>query len=329
MTTRISPFLWPVLGIASPVLIPMLLLKNRRFRRDIVLTRKLNQDRLENTRPLDLPELDFLKLTVLLEEKTEPGFLGAPGISYHIATDQGALLFDIGFGSEEPGFVQNAGQLNFKLNQVDALVISHLHPDHMGGFRAARENRIILPEGLGHPNGLPCFLPAPATAEGFTSRVVTESGMVAAGMASTGPLARSLFFMGRTDEQALVGRLKGRGIVIVTGCGHPTIKKILKLVGRMTDEPIYAVIGGFHLPITDSPLRKPGLKVQMIFGTGKPPWKPITDKDLDDTLEVLTSAGVKRVLLSHHDCCDHAANRMRKELSADVSLLKAGATYEL
>ena len=326
---RISPLWWPVLGLASPILAPALLLKNRRFREDIIEVRELNSRRFKNAHPLDLPELDFLKLRVLLEEKTEPGFLGAPGVSYHIKTDRGALLFDLGYGSEEPALAHNACKLNFQLDQVAAVVISHLHPDHMGGFKAVRNNEVLLPDGIGAPDNALCFLPAYAKAEGFNSKVVTGPQMVAAGLATTGPLARSLFLMGRTDEQTLVGRLKDRGIVIITGCGHPTIKKILEFVRVLTSEPIHAVCGGFHLPISDSPLRKPGLKVQMIWGTGKPPWKRITDRDLDETIKELRRSGAKRILLSHHDCCDRTVDRMTQELPAEVTLLKAGGTYVL
>ena len=50
------------------------------------------------------------------------------------------------------------------------------------------------------------------------------------------------------DDGALVLKIKGKGLVIVTGCAHSgiinTINHCQKLGG---DEKIYAVIGGFHL----------------------------------------------------------------------------------
>jgi len=69
--------------------------------------------------------------------------------------------------------------------------------------------------------------------------------------------------------------------------------------------------GGLHFPITDSPLRKPGLKVQMIWGTGKPPWKRITEKDLERTIENLNAINPKHVFLSAHDTCDYAIDRFQ------------------
>jgi 7,8-dihydropterin-6-yl-methyl-4-(beta-D-ribofuranosyl)aminobenzene 5'-phosphate synthase len=186
-----------------------------------------------------------------------------------------------------PALVHNATKLGFKMDQVDALVISHLHPDHMGGLKAARKKQVTVPQEIGGHEGLLCFLPAEANAEGFQAEVVKGPQMLAAGVASTGPLARSLFLMGWTKEQSIVVRLKEKGLVVLTGCGHPTIETIIQMVKRLSNDPIYAIGGGLHFPITDSPLRKPGLKVQMILGTGKPPWKRLTDDDLDRTLNNL------------------------------------------
>ena len=109
----------------------------------------LNRDRLQQAEPLDLPELDFLELTVLVEEKTEDGFCGDAGVSYLFRTDRGALLFDVGFGPERPALAHNAAKLQFNLDQVDALAISHLHPDHMGGLKASRDETGAFARGTG------------------------------------------------------------------------------------------------------------------------------------------------------------------------------------
>ena len=37
---------------------------------------------------LELPELDFLELTVLVDEKTGEGFRGDPGVSYLVRTTE-------------------------------------------------------------------------------------------------------------------------------------------------------------------------------------------------------------------------------------------------
>ena len=329
MSYRISPMLWPIIALSSPALIPMLLVKNHRFKQNIHKSKEENRKRMERAEPLELPQLEHFEITVLVEQKTEQGFLAAPGVSYLIKTDQGSLLFDVGYGPEMPALADNASKIGFTIESMDALAISHLHPDHMGGFKAVRKKEVALPKKMGLPGGQPCFLPAEAKAEGFKTEVIESPRMLAAGIASTGPLARSLFLLGWTEEQAIVARLKDKGLVVLTGCGHPTIEIIIQMVKRLSNEPIYAVGGGLHFPLTDSPLRKPGLKVQMIWGTGKPPWKRLLDKDLTCTIDNLNTVAPKHVFLSAHDTCDYAINRFRNELQSEVEVLKAGATYVL
>ncbi len=329
MPDRISPAWWPILGLSSPFLLPTLFVKNRRYKQNVEKAQKLNKARIENAKPLEMPELEYFELTVLLEQKTEPGFLGAPGVSYLIKTDRGSLLFDVGYGPEKPALARNATRLGFKIDRVDALAISHLHPDHMGGLKAFRNNQVTVPKEFGRGEEIPCFVPAEAKADGFRTEVVNGPRTLAAGVASTGPLARGLFLLGWTEEQAIVARLRHKGLVVFTGCGHPTIETIIRMVKRLSDEPIYAIGGGLHFPITDSPFRKAGIKVQMIWGTGKPPWKRITKADLERTIENLNAVNPEHVFLSAHDTCDYAIGRFQNTLKSETKVLRSGATYRL
>ena len=67
----------------------------------------------------------------------------------------------------------------------------------------------------------------------------------------------------------------------------------------------------------------------MFFGTGKPPWRRITDGDLSRTIRTINEAGPKKVLLSAHDSCDHAIARFDKELTVPTVVLRAGKTYRM
>jgi metal-dependent hydrolase (beta-lactamase superfamily II) len=50
------------------------------------------------------------------------------------------------------------------------------------------------------------------------------------------------------DDQALVINVRGRGLVIVTGCGHAGVVNIIRQAMRLTGvSGLLAVIGGFHL----------------------------------------------------------------------------------
>jgi len=327
MPYRIPPPWWPVLAVASPVIAPFLAVKNLRFKKNNASVEKAKQERLDSAGPLDLPELDSLELTVLAEWEKEEGFKGEPGVSYLLRTNLGSLLYDVSFGPGHDTLAHNAAKLGVTFDQIDAVVISHLHPDHMGGMKASRAGEIRIPDELGSPEGKTCFLPDKAGAPGLKAQIVKGPELLPAGIATTGPLPRSLFFLGWTEEQALVARLKGKGLVVITGCGHPTIELILQMVGRLSSEPIHAIVGGLHFPVTRGRGAYGGIQMQMLFGTGKPPWDPITDDDLSAAISAIKDVAPRRVCLSAHDSCDHALARMKAEINADTEILKAGARY--
>ena len=116
---------------------------------------------------------------------------------------------------------------------------------------------------------------------------------------------------------------------MATGCGHPTVEVILEMVRGLSTDPIYAIVGGLHFPVTKSRLQRWGIQLQMFLGTGKPPWQRITEDDLSLTIARINQADPKRVLLSAHDTCDHALDRLASELKAETTVLEAGQTYQL
>ena len=331
MSFRISPAWWPLLGIASPVVVPMLIKHNNKYKADLVRAEEHNRRCLDQAAPLDLPELDYLELTVIVEHKAADGFLGEPGVSYLFKSNLGSLLFDVGFGDERPAFNHNFARLNLDPAEIDGLAISHLHTDHMGGMEAMKTHQVRLPRTMlteawtaAQPT---CYLPDEGTAPQTTAQVVTGPQLLTAGLASTGPLARSLFFLDCCLEQAVIAKIKGKGLVVFTGCGHPTIELILTMVANISSEPIHAVGGGLHFPVSDGRGNRAGLKFQTIFGTGLPPWRRLTEADLEKSMTVINGYRPERVLLSAHDSCDFALDRAKEILTAQTEVLTAGLTY--
>jgi 7,8-dihydropterin-6-yl-methyl-4-(beta-D-ribofuranosyl)aminobenzene 5'-phosphate synthase len=50
------------------------------------------------------------------------------------------------------------------------------------------------------------------------------------------------------DDQALVVRLRDRGLVILSGCGHAGIVNTVRFARKLTGtDAVAAIIGGFHL----------------------------------------------------------------------------------
>ena len=63
---------------------------------------------------------------------------GEPGVSYLVRAGGARVLFDSGLsgGKRESVLARNARTLGAGLQDLDAVVISHLHADHVGGIRA-------------------------------------------------------------------------------------------------------------------------------------------------------------------------------------------------
>jgi len=62
-------------------------MKNRRFKRNVKKALAVNEQRIEKAGKLELPELTQFELSVLVEQKTEQGFLSSSSVSYFIKTD--------------------------------------------------------------------------------------------------------------------------------------------------------------------------------------------------------------------------------------------------
>jgi 7,8-dihydropterin-6-yl-methyl-4-(beta-D-ribofuranosyl)aminobenzene 5'-phosphate synthase len=328
MSFAIPPYYWPALAAAAPILAPLVAAKYRRYRMAVGVADESNANRLGHAPRLELPVLEQLTLTAIVEERTRADFERAAAVSYLLTTERGKLLFDVGFGPESDVLEHNAARLGISLDDIDALLITHLHLDHMGGMDAQKKNVVAIPEALGKPRpGTPAYLPGPSEAPGFEPHVISLPEVLPLGLATTGPLARGLFFFGLFEEQALVAHLAGKGLVVITGCGHPTIEVILDMTRRLSSEPIYAIAGGLHFPITESRMKMGGIHMQRLVGTGKPPWRGVTDEDLSATIAALNASGAKRILLSAHDSCEHALDRFTNELDAAVEIIEAGGEY--
>ena len=329
MKFRVSPIWWPALTAASPVLAPWLAVQTYKFYQGARLAEETNNKRLSRALPLDLPVLRSVRITAVVEHAHRNGYLGDAAVSYLLKSELGSVLMDVGFGPERPALDRNCRLLGIAPGEWNELLVSHLHPDHMGGLRAVRRKTVRLPEGLLPKSPFPCYVPADCDAPGFDVRVIASPLILSCGLATTGPLARMLSLTGVTEEQSIVANLKGKGLVVVVGCGRPGIETILKMAGRMSCAPVDTIIGGLHFPITDSRVSGMGIEFQRIVGIAKPWWSSVNDRDLDETISALNRSKVRRLLLSAHDSCDHALDRLKREVRADVRVLEAGASYDL
>ena len=211
--------------------------------------------------------------------------IAEPGFSALVRIEKGGrqrtLLFDAGVSPN--GMVENMRRLGISPGEIEVVVLSHGHWDHVTGMEGLVRvlGRTRLPVMI-HPEfwnrrrvrfpGLdPAELPSTSRSalEGMGFAIVEErqpSFLLDGSVLITGEIDRTTVFeIGMRghealhdgawradplilDDQALVLSLCDRGLVILSGCGHAgivnTVRYARNLTGQMT---VAAIVGGFHL----------------------------------------------------------------------------------
>jgi 7,8-dihydropterin-6-yl-methyl-4-(beta-D-ribofuranosyl)aminobenzene 5'-phosphate synthase len=250
------------------------------------------------------------------------------GVSYLIKTDESLILFDVGMNGKNEDLsplLHNMKKLGIELNKIDAIVISHNHVDHVGGFKWSKEKTFSLTTKQADLGAKRVYTPFPMTYPGFKPVCADDPVIISKGVTTTGTIPRYLFFTGWTPEQALAINVEGKGIVLIVGCGHQTLARLIKRAQELFDEPIYGIVGGLHYPVTESRLKAAlGIPIQRIYGTGKPPWSLITMEDVNRNIEVLKTVKPEIVALSAHDSCDASIDAFRKAFPSAYRDIRVG-----
>jgi 7,8-dihydropterin-6-yl-methyl-4-(beta-D-ribofuranosyl)aminobenzene 5'-phosphate synthase len=252
---------------------------------------------------------------------------GEAGVSYLVKTDELLILFDVGMNknNEDPSpLLYNMKKLGIDPEKIDIIVISHNHVDHTGGFKWSSKKSFSLTNhqiGLGNKR---VYTPVPMTYPGLRPVCADQPTIISKGVVTTGTLPSYLFFAGWTSEQSLAINVTGKGIVLIVGCGHPTVPRLIDRVSQLFNEPIVGIVGGLHYPVTDSRIRVAGIPIQMVFGTGKAPWSFVTMEDVNRNIVVLQKLKLEIVALSSHDSCDESLDTFRKAVPSSFREIKVG-----
>jgi 7,8-dihydropterin-6-yl-methyl-4-(beta-D-ribofuranosyl)aminobenzene 5'-phosphate synthase len=198
------------------------------------------------------------------------------------------FLFDA--GTSPDGVAENMRRLDIDPGSIEAIVCSHGHFDHTGGIEGLirvlgranlpvlihphfwRRRRIVLPGR--EPMEVPTTSPRALAEAGFD--VIEEqqpSFLFDRSVLVTGEVPRTTGYepgfppqhawVGGgwqadplvLDDQALILNVAGRGLVVITGCGHAGVINLTRYARRLTGgQPLYALLGGFHL---NGPLFEP------------------------------------------------------------------------
>lgn len=156
------------------------------------------------------------------------------------------ILFDT--GEKGSWLLENMRNLNVDIDKIEAIVISHDHWDHWGGLwqflEKKRGARVYICPNFGKE------FKDKAIKLGAGLIDVEKLTQIAPGIFSTGeiPGAYHNKFM---PEQGLLLKTEN-GITLITGCAHPGILKMAeKVKEKFPSEPVYLVLGGFHLLESD------------------------------------------------------------------------------
>ncbi len=180
---------------------------------------------------------DSVTITILYDNNEYDRRLEtAWGFSCLIEGLEKTILFDT--GADSVMLVSNMRKLGVDPQEVDAVVISHIHYDHCGGLAGFLERNhdvtVYLPESL--PRKM--------------KRTVTESWAELVEVLGPMKICENAYSTGelgeRIREQSLVLEMS-KGLVVVTGCAHPGVVNIVRKATEQLEQKVYLVLGGFHL----------------------------------------------------------------------------------
>ncbi len=244
-----------------------------------------------------------LRIVPLVDAEARDGLRAEHGVSYLIEADGLRILFDLGLdGGRTASLAHNAHALEVDLTSIDLVVLSHAHPDHTGGLRAALRRSFVIADAELGGRGVEVLTPVPMHHRHARCVHTGAARVIAPGVATTGTIPRMLFFLGWTPEQALMVNVRDKGVVVIVGCGHQGVERLLARVEAHVQSPVYAVVGGLHLPVH-------GLRAQDIIGTARWPWQRTTEHDVDDAIDSVRRRHPHLVAVSPHDSSQWTLDR--------------------
>jgi 7,8-dihydropterin-6-yl-methyl-4-(beta-D-ribofuranosyl)aminobenzene 5'-phosphate synthase len=240
-----------------------------------------------------------------------PQYQSEHGVSYLVKTASTVILFDLGFnaaGQNPSPLEHNMAKLGVRLEDIDTIVISHWHPDHVGGTPFWKRHTFSLGNQQPPLEGKRAYVPSLMSYPGLSPVVYSSPTKIAEGVAVIGtlPFAETMGDRGLPDrnaEQALAVNVAGRGVILIIGCGHPGLPRLVERAQAALGQPVVGVVGGLHLQ-------------------GAP--EAVINHDID----LLRALNVQAVGLSPHDSDAPVIDRFRRAFPAAYRDVMVGKVIE-
>lgn len=186
--------------------------------------------------PSEIP-LKNLKITVVYDNYLyKEGLKTGWGFSCVIEGAGKTILFDT--GGDAPTLLYNMEKLGIHPENIDTIVLSHIHGDHVGGlFGFLRENSNVTVHLL----------------KSFDKRFkedVRSLGAKVVEIHEPAEICKGIYTIGEMGfwikEQSLIVNTD-KGLIVITGCAHPGIVNIVAKAKELLGKDVLLVMGGFHL----------------------------------------------------------------------------------
>ncbi|MFB0544099.1 MAG: MBL fold metallo-hydrolase [Asgard group archaeon] len=194
-----------------------------------------------------LENVDSAKITTIVDNDTTRSVLKTSwGISFFVELfsneplQKNVVLVDTS-GSFKT-FAKNASELNIDLSKIEAILITHWHKDHHGALTKVLKLS---------PQGIPVYTPLENRKE---EKAIKKAGGNPIPSENPTNIAKGCITTGRIKnektiaEHSLIINVKNKGLMVLVGCSHPGVCKIVHQAQKITDnKPVYGVAGGFHI----------------------------------------------------------------------------------